>query len=284
MGNISGQHKLWKKEVTRAKQNIITAIGDGLLAAAYVCYCGPLDDQTREKLLEDWLEHFEQEMFIDVMASKLYPKLYSKSSKLKSKSETGESQDTDFWVAVQAYEAKVRQTEFNYSSGLMTEANAESLDDVMDYDSDNEDETGKVLMVRKNFQLLKVLSSYDELSEWRMKNYPVDTRSLQNACLINMCKWNFRSLWPLLVDPDGQAELWVRNLYLLYQEKEKLCDNGKNLPNLNLGYKSEESVILAFNYYSFCMKSATNINWCKVSDCSWDRPEGSLFNSYYTEV
>lgn len=227
MGNISGQHKLWKKEVNHAKQNIATAIGDGLLAAAYICYCGPLDDQSRKKLLDEWLEHFEQESFTDVTSSNLYPKMYTKSSKYSSQWNTTENSDFDLCAFVQAYEGKVSQTEFNYSSGLMTEANTENLDDIMDYDSDNEDETEKVLTIRKNFQLLKVLSSYDELSEWRMKNYPVDTRSLQNACMINMCKWNFRTLWPLLVDPDGQAELWVRNLHLLSQDKDRICDTGK---------------------------------------------------------
>ena len=58
MENMSMQHTLWKSELKLAKSKIKTAPGDALLTAACVCYHGPLDNNTRADLMNDWLNRY----------------------------------------------------------------------------------------------------------------------------------------------------------------------------------------------------------------------------------
>ena len=57
-----------------------------------------------------------------------------------------------------------------------------------------------------------ILSDFDELSEWRMHSLPTDLHSVQNALLMRVSSHNRRHCWPLLLDPDNQAEIWVKAL------------------------------------------------------------------------
>ena len=69
MTSMATQHSTWKGQLDRAHSNIKTAPGDALLAAASVCYQGPLDQASREKLMRDWLERCHSGNFLDHSAS-----------------------------------------------------------------------------------------------------------------------------------------------------------------------------------------------------------------------
>ena len=58
----------------------------------------------------------------------------------------------------------------------------------------------------------EVLSTFEELSDWRLRLLPTDVHSLHNALIMRVCCHNRKHCWPLLVDPDGQAQLWVEAL------------------------------------------------------------------------
>lgn len=57
-----------------------------------------------------------------------------------------------------------------------------------------------------------ILSDFDELSDWRMRSLPTDLHAQQNALLMRVSCHNRRHCWPLLLDPDNQAEMWVKAL------------------------------------------------------------------------
>ncbi|XP_022079964.1 dynein heavy chain domain-containing protein 1-like [Acanthaster planci] len=65
MTSMATQHATWKGQLDHAHSNIKTAPGDALLAAACVCYQGPLDQASREKLMKDWLERCRSGKFLD---------------------------------------------------------------------------------------------------------------------------------------------------------------------------------------------------------------------------
>jgi len=48
------QHYLWKSELKKARNHVLTAPGDALVTAACVLYHGPLEDKFRAELLQVW--------------------------------------------------------------------------------------------------------------------------------------------------------------------------------------------------------------------------------------
>ena len=77
-----------------------------------------------------------------------------------------------------------------------------------------------------------ILSDFDELSEWRMRSLPTDLHAVQNALLMRVSSRNRRHCWPLLLDPDNQAEMWVkalqvsRNIFTARDVSEEEEDEG----------------------------------------------------------
>ena len=62
------------------------------------------------------------------------------------------------------------------------------------------------------FVFQDILSDFDELSDWRMHNLPTDLHAVQNALIMRVSSLNRRHCWPLLLDMDNQAEMWVKAL------------------------------------------------------------------------
>eukprot|EP00058_Branchiostoma_floridae_P015154 XP_002600642.1 hypothetical protein BRAFLDRAFT_102421 [Branchiostoma floridae] len=52
----------------------------------------------------------------------------------------------------------------------------------------------------------------EEQVMWRQMGMPTNLTAIQNALVMRSCWQNRKRCWPLLVDPDGQAETWVRVL------------------------------------------------------------------------
>jgi dynein heavy chain len=57
-----------------------------------------------------------------------------------------------------------------------------------------------------NFQLEKVLSSPVQIRDWGIQGLPSDQLSVENAVLVTRTR-----RWPLMIDPQGQANRWIRS-------------------------------------------------------------------------
>jgi len=62
--------------------------------------------------------------------------------------------------------------------------------------------------VADNFNLERILIEPIQLREWQNLGLPGDQLSTTNGIMIFNCR-----RWPLIIDPQGQANRWVRNLY-----------------------------------------------------------------------
>ena len=54
--------------------------------------------------------------------------------------------------------------------------------------------------------LKKVLGNPMEILDWNMKGLPLDDFSVENAIMM----YNSRR-WPLMIDPQGQCNRWLKN-------------------------------------------------------------------------
>jgi dynein heavy chain len=59
----------------------------------------------------------------------------------------------------------------------------------------------------ESFSLASVLGSPVQIREWLIQGLPNDTFSIENALMMAHAE-----RWPLLIDPEGQASSWIRNL------------------------------------------------------------------------
>ncbi|XP_029652445.2 dynein heavy chain domain-containing protein 1-like [Octopus sinensis] len=245
VGNISEQHHMWQSEVSKSKMNLRTAFGDGMLAAASVSYLGAFDDQTRSKLQEEWIQHFDQPTFessspeilhpetrsvsVDALPSRRLstslsrlrstPNMYNASPSTSSAvSVPTTSQEVmpprrQVTFSIQKYNPMMEGNEFVYGKNVINEKDDndyDEMDDKMSSRCDNE----PFLLVRSAFCLRSVLSNYQELNDWKMNMNINDSRAIQNAIIMNTNLQHHRTFWPLLVDPDKQAEVWVRYLHI----------------------------------------------------------------------
>ena len=69
------------------------------------------------------------------------------------------------------------------------------------------------LPLREDVSLQTILSSPNEMDDWKRNDLPTDEQALQNALILRSCGNDRTRAWPLLVDPDDQAEIWIRALH-----------------------------------------------------------------------
>ena len=62
--------------------------------------------------------------------------------------------------------------------------------------------------------LINTLSDPVKVREWQLSGLPRDNLSVENGVIVQ-----FSRRWPLFIDPQGQANRWVKSL-----EKDKLLD------------------------------------------------------------
>lgn len=79
--------------------------------------------------------------------------------------------------------------------------------------------------------LQDVLSTFNELSDWKLKQMPTDVHSLHNALIMRVCCHNRKHCWPLLIDPDQQAQMWVQAL----QDSENIIREDELVQGGNRG-------------------------------------------------
>ena len=252
------QHFLWKSELRKAKHQIFTAPGDALITAACICYQGPLNDKIRAELTQDWLDRCKQgnfklnrtvgqdihnfgyDAFVDTSKEKDSVSEVS-SSQTETQSEIGGLSLLE--VRTFRYQPVVYDTSKYYKSELKRHGSIEyepATSFEME-DSDDEDEQSP-LMTRNGYSLQVILSDFDELSQWRLEDLPTDLHSIQNALMMRVSCYNRKHCWPLLIDPDNQAEIWVKAIQTsrnIFSEKDVKDDdaadtegNYHNIPTL----------------------------------------------------
>ncbi len=63
------------------------------------------------------------------------------------------------------------------------------------------------LSLSENTAIEKVVSNAVQIRDWNIEGLPTDIHSIQNAILVTLGK-----RWPLLIDPQGQANMWIKKL------------------------------------------------------------------------
>ncbi|XP_048242736.1 dynein heavy chain domain-containing protein 1-like [Haliotis rufescens] len=233
MENMSMQHFLWRSELKKAKRHVRSAPGDALITAACVCYHGPLDDKYRSELMEDWLSRCRQGTFDATSFHDRDPYsvtarlefLLQSSHNIRHVSSLSDFSDSDsissditatFTTTPQVrtfkYMPAVYDSSKYYKSELKKQDTMESVVPNIEFDDSDDEEEQSPLLTRSSYTLQDILSDFDELSGWRMTNLPTDLHSVQNALLMRVSCYKRKHCWPLLVDPDNQAEMWVKVL------------------------------------------------------------------------
>lgn len=66
----------------------------------------------------------------------------------------------------------------------------------------------KNIPTAQNFALEKVLANPVVVRQWQLMGLPADKFSTENGMLTTMSR-----RWPLMVDPQGQANRWIRKMF-----------------------------------------------------------------------
>ncbi|XP_060599368.1 dynein heavy chain domain-containing protein 1-like [Ruditapes philippinarum] len=242
MENMSMQHYMWKSELRKAKHQIFTAPGDALITAACVCYQGPLTDKLRAQLLQDWLDRCKQGNFklpkfvgqdVYQLGNGIEGWFGFESQKDRdsisevSSSQTESQSDGGLFplpeVRTYKYQPVVYDTSKYYKSELKRHGSVEYEPTSADDDDSDDEAEQSPLLTRNSYSLQEILSDFDELSKWRLEGLPTDLHSVQNALLMRVSCYNRKYCWPLLIDPDNQAETWVKAIQMsgnIFSEKD----------------------------------------------------------------
>lgn len=164
----------WEEAFRGCRYHIKTLAGDALLTAACVCYLGPMDQETREKLLGDW-------------------KISCQGS-TKGDEETEEDDNEDDVDNGLGDYFQTRSSDKNMFTSI-----------VRPY--------VKRVPVRSDFNLKGVLTTEEELYNWRHSGLPSNATAVENALQMrSICELTSRH-WPLLIDTDQQSYMWVKCLH-----------------------------------------------------------------------
>ena len=63
----------------------------------------------------------------------------------------------------------------------------------------------------ENCEILSTLSDPVKVRSWQIAGLPKDNLSVENGVIVQ-----FSQRWPLFIDPQGQANKWVKNLVSLF--------------------------------------------------------------------
>ena len=126
-------------------------------------------------------------------------------------------------VRLYKYQPVVFDTSKYYQSELKRHGSVEYQPSTYEPDDSDDEDEQSPLMTRNSYCLQEILSDFDELSKWRLDNLPTDLHSVQNALLMRVSCYNRKHCWPLLIDPDNQAETWVKSIQTssnIFSEKD----------------------------------------------------------------
>ena len=59
----------------------------------------------------------------------------------------------------------------------------------------------------ENPELVRVLGDAVKIRNWQLAGLPKDNLSVQNGVIVQ-----YSNRWPLFIDPQGQANRWIKNM------------------------------------------------------------------------
>lgn len=170
----------------------MTSPGDALIAAACVCYFGPLNQRAREELFNDWLK------VCDGTSREKANKTTSLALTMLRNPESPSLHVTN--ITQEAMEEESEDKAERSRSSLNSKSRITSTI------------TSNKVAVREGISLASILTEKDELAVWIKEGLSNDDQAVQNALIMRTCSDDRTLCWPLLIDPHGQAEKWVRAL------------------------------------------------------------------------
>ncbi|KAM7353017.1 dynein heavy chain at 36C isoform 1-T1 [Cochliomyia hominivorax] len=78
------------------------------------------------------------------------------------------------------------------------------------------------IVCSQDFQLVSVLGEPVEIRNWNICGLPTDSFSIESAIMMKNAR-----RWPLMIDPQGQANKWIKNL----EKNNRLCVIRLNQPD-----------------------------------------------------
>ncbi|RKP20476.1 dynein heavy chain 6, axonemal, partial [Rozella allomycis CSF55] len=93
--------------------------------------------------------------------------------------------------------------------------------------------------VSSSFNLTKQLGDQVLIREWNLKGLPNDDLSIENGILVSRGR-----RWPLMIDPSGQANRWIRNMEMNNGLKIIKLNDPKFLRNLENAIRLGNPVLL----------------------------------------
>ena len=72
-------------------------------------------------------------------------------------------------------------------------------------------------LARRRCDIVQTMVIPTQLRHWQLAGLPVDTISTQNGLIIDRAR-----RWPLCIDPQGQANSYIKN----YGKDKEACEGG----------------------------------------------------------
>lgn len=188
MKNMDIQNRIWRADMAECRARISTAAGDAVLAAGMCCYLGAFDSHTRQQIISDW----HQRCLLNDFSAQVRLPTASNAIDVSSKQED-----------MPSIHDKIKASQHSMPDSLRRSTVVNPFKQTLP----------NLLLLRPHFSLESILSSFDELSAWKKKGLGLDTHSFYSALILRQAAANGRHMWPLLIDPDGQGEAWIKNIH-----------------------------------------------------------------------
>lgn len=96
----------------------------------------------------------------------------------------------------------------------------------------------RAIPVADDFSLERVLAEPVTVRQWQLMGLPADEFSTENGMLTTMGR-----RWPLMIDPQGQANRWIRSMYAEANLQVRSCARVGACLDENAGmYKALDAV------------------------------------------
>ncbi|KAA6386742.1 MAG: putative Dynein-1-beta heavy chain, flagellar inner arm I1 complex, partial [Streblomastix strix] len=216
----------WQQQLKLLEESSQYLQGSALISSAMLSYVGPFTSSYRRDLIISWIEQCED---LNILVSpekeeqdqnskdKEKDKNFGKDnqsqnsqikdsandkqkrkSKVKKNDEVGNKQST----LKKNQQSSLKKGQLNKQQQQQDEENDDEDDDG---DEDEEENKEEEFDDSPPFALDEILSTPVMTRDWNIQGLPSDSLSIENAVLVT----NTRK-WPLLIDPQGQANRWIR--------------------------------------------------------------------------
>nr|XP_006818816.1 PREDICTED: uncharacterized protein LOC100376274 [Saccoglossus kowalevskii] len=249
--NMSTQNTEWRSRLSQAQYEYNTAPGDALIAAACVCYHGPMEQFARDVLVQDWIERcrtgkfvlqsFETELPVAQSVTPALELVIQANKDEKPGSRKGSRETNSAGSTKLKLQAEV-EAESIYSDGTIDrEETPDTAIGSLGYSDLHDALTpANIVQIRDPFTLQDVLSSVEEQGDWYHRSIPHDNFAVQNALILRSYGRDGRYSWPLIIDPDNQAGSWIQLLQETIRSNDDVEEEAtRKIPLSVIDEKSE---------------------------------------------